>query len=117
MVNLDYVQSFAKFSNVLQGCLLSNWKQVLAEHFPEPVDPEVASPAHDRSTAANFQRAINLVLKHTLNKKKPHDCQWIYMSLGGKFGVCKDLLTLPMDHLHWFKEMMCIMQMLPKGDI
>jgi hypothetical protein len=25
-VNLDYVQSFAKFGNVLKGCLLSDWK-------------------------------------------------------------------------------------------
>jgi hypothetical protein len=25
-VNLDYVQSFAKFGKVLQGCLLSDWK-------------------------------------------------------------------------------------------
>ena len=27
-VNLDYVQSFAEFGNMLQGCLLSDWKQV-----------------------------------------------------------------------------------------
>ncbi len=40
-VTMDYVQSFAEFGNVLQGFLLSDWKQVLAEHFPESVDPEV----------------------------------------------------------------------------
>ena len=39
------------------------------------------------------------------------------MSPGGDFGVCKDLLTSPMGHLHWFKEMMLIMQMLLEGDI
>ncbi len=53
-VNMDYVQSFAKFGNVLQGCLLSNWKQILAEHFLEPVDQEVALPEHDCAMAANF---------------------------------------------------------------
>ena len=116
-VNLDYIQSFAKFGNVLQGCLLSDWKQVLADNFPEPVDPEAASLAHDCSRAASFQHAVDIFLKHTLNEKKPHDRQWIYMSPGGNFGVHKDLLVLPMDHLHRFKEMLCISQMLPEGDI
>ena len=72
---------------------------------------------HDRSMAANFQRAIDLFLKHTLNEKKPCSRQWIYMNPGSDFGVHKDLLVLPMDHLHWFKEMMRITQMLPEGDI
>ncbi len=31
-VNLDYVQSFAEFGNVLQGRLLSNWKEVLDDN-------------------------------------------------------------------------------------
>jgi hypothetical protein len=34
-VNLDYVQSFAEFGNVLQGHLLSDWKQVLEDNFPQ----------------------------------------------------------------------------------
>jgi hypothetical protein len=116
---LDYVQSFAKFGSVLQGRLLSNWKQVLADHFSEPVDLEVVLLAHDCSTAANFQCAIDLFLQHTLNKKKPCDCQWIYMYPGSNFGSARisDLLILPMDHLHWFKKMMGIMQMLPEEDI
>ena len=70
-VNLDYVQSFAEFGNVLQGRLLSNWKQVLDDNFPEPANPERASPEHDRSTADSFKRAIELFLKHTLNEPKP----------------------------------------------
>ena len=43
-VNLDYVQSFTEFGNVLQGRLSSDWKQVLDDHFPEPADPENVSP-------------------------------------------------------------------------
>ena len=34
-VNLDYVQSFAEFGNMLQGRLLSDWKQVLEDNFPQ----------------------------------------------------------------------------------
>ena len=116
-VNLDYVQSFAEFGNVLQGRLLSDWKQVLDDYFPEPVDPESVSSEHDRSTADSFKRAIELFLKHTLNEPKPRDRQWIYMMPGGDFGVRKDLLVSPLDHLHRFKEMLRIAQMLPEGDI
>ncbi len=74
-VNLDYVQSFAKFGKVLQGRLLSDWKQVLGDHFPEPADPENVSPEHNRSMADSIKRAIELFLKHTLNKPKPRDHQ------------------------------------------
>ncbi len=105
-VNLDYVQSFAKFSNVLQGRLLSNWKQVLEDNFPKPADPETALPEHNRSTADSFKRAIELFLKHTFNEQKPCDHQWIYMSPGYDYGVRKDLLILPLDQLHRFKEML-----------
>jgi hypothetical protein len=116
-VNLDYVQSFAEFGNVLQGRSLSDWKQVLEDNFPEPADPETALPEHDRSTADSFKHAIELFIKHTLNEQKPHGRQWIYMSPGGDYGVRTDLLVLLLDHLHWLKEMLRIVQMLPEGDI
>jgi hypothetical protein len=116
-VNLDYVQSFAQFGNMLQGHLLSDWKQVLDDNFPEPANPESVLPEHDRSTADGFKRAIELFLKHTLNEPKSCDRQWIYMMPGGDYGVRKELLVLPLDHLHWFKEMLRIAQMLPEGDI
>ena len=66
-VNLDYVQSFAEFDNVLRGHLLSNWKQVLEDNFPEPANPETALSEHDCSRADSFKRAIELFIKHTLN--------------------------------------------------
>jgi hypothetical protein len=68
-IDLDYVQSFAEFGNVLQGRLLSDWKQILSDHFPEPVDLETVLPTHDRSSAENFSHAINMFLMRTLNKK------------------------------------------------
>jgi hypothetical protein len=116
-VSLDYVQSFVEFGNVLQGCLLSDWKQVLDDKFPEPADPESVSPEHDRSMADGFKRAIELFLKHTLNEPKPRDRQWIYMMPGGDYRVRKELLISPLDHLHRFKEMLRIAQMLPEEDI
>ena len=42
---MDYVTSFAKFGNVLLSRYHTDWKQVLHEHFPEPVDTEVVRPA------------------------------------------------------------------------
>jgi hypothetical protein len=66
-LNLDYITSFAEFGNVLLGRYQTDWKKVLHGHFPEPVDPEVAKPAQDRSLAENFLRAINIFLVCTLN--------------------------------------------------
>ena len=62
-IDLDYVQSFAEFGNVLQSFLLSDWKQILSDHFPEPVNLEMVLPTHNRSLAENFSRAINLFLR------------------------------------------------------
>jgi hypothetical protein len=39
------------------------------------------------------------------------------MMPGGNYGVRKDVLVSPLNHLHWFKELLRIVQMLPKGDI
>jgi hypothetical protein len=68
-INLDYIQSFAKFGKVLQDCLLSNWKQVLSEHFLEQAHPEVALPVQDCALPTNFQHTIDLFLVQTMNKK------------------------------------------------
>ena len=99
-IDLDYVQSFVEFGNVLQGCLLSDWKQILSNHFPKPAASETVLPMHDRSSAENFSRAINLFLQQTLHEKKQWDCQYIYMLPGGDHGIHKDLMMQPLDHLH-----------------
>jgi hypothetical protein len=59
-LNLDYVTSFAEFDNVLLSQYQTNWKQVLHEHFPEPVDPKAVKPAQDCALAENFSHAIDL---------------------------------------------------------
>jgi hypothetical protein len=114
---LDYVTSFAKFGNVLLGRYQTDCKQVLHEHFPKPVDPEVVEPAQDCALGENFLHVIDMFLIRTLNKKKPMDCQYNYLAPGGDHGVHKELLTTPLDHLHHFKEMLHITKLLPKGDI
>ncbi len=114
-LNLDYVTSFDKFGNVFLGGDQTNWKQVLHEHFPQPVDPEVVEPAQDRALAEYFLHAINLFLICTLNKKKTRDRQYNYLVPGGDHGVHKELLTTPMDHLHRFNEMLRITKLLLRG--
>jgi hypothetical protein len=116
-LNLDYVTSFAEFGNVLLGRYQTDWKQVLHEHFLEPVNPDVIKPVQDHALAENFLRATDLFLIRTLNKKKPRDCQYNYLAPGGDHGVHKELLTTPLDHIHHFKEMLRITKLLPKGDI
>ena len=39
------------------------------------------------------------------------------MAPGSDYGIHKDLLTSPLDHLHRFQEMLCISKLLPAGDI
>ena len=39
------------------------------------------------------------------------------MAPGGDYGVHKDLMTSPMDHLHQFQEMLRFAELLPAGDI
>ncbi len=53
----------------------------------------------------------------TSNKKKLRNRQYNYLAPGGENGIHKELLMSPLDHLHHFEEMLCIMKLLPKGDI
>jgi hypothetical protein len=114
-LNFEYVTSFAEFGNVLLGHYQTDWKQTLHKHFPEPINPEVVEPTQG-ALAENFLCAIDLFLIHTLNRRKTRDCQYNYLAPGGDHGVHKELLMSPLEHLHCFKEMLCIAKLLPKGD-
>jgi hypothetical protein len=62
--NLNWSNSFVEFENVLQGHNKTAWKQVLHEHFPEPVDATVPVPAkQDRSLEENFHQVIQLFIQ------------------------------------------------------
>jgi hypothetical protein len=53
--DLNWSDSFVEFKNVLQGHHKTAWKQVLYEHFPEPVNLMVQVPAmQDCSSEENF---------------------------------------------------------------
>ena len=116
-VDLDYTESLQEFENVLLGRYLTDWKQVLHEHFPEPVDATMIPPEHDRSSAENFHRAIDLFVIKTLNESAPRDRQYIYLAPGGDHVFHKELMMTPMDHLHRFQEMLRISEKLPAGNI
>jgi hypothetical protein len=77
-VDIGYVESFQEFENVLLGRYLTDWRQVLHEHFPEPVDATEVRPEHDRSVAANFVKAIDPFVIKTVNESAPRDRQYIY---------------------------------------
>ncbi len=98
--DLNWTDSFVEFKNVLQGHHKTAWKQVLHEHFPEPVDVMVPVLAmQDRSLEENFHQEIQLFIQQTLNKKKPRDRQYIYMQPGGDHVFQKPMMQLPVDHL------------------
>ncbi len=69
--NLNWADFLGEFENVLQGHHKTAWKQVLHEHFLEPVDATVSVLAmQDPSLEENFHQAIQLYIQQTLNKKK-----------------------------------------------
>ncbi len=76
--DLNWSDSFVEFENVLQGHHKTAWKQVLHEHFPEPVDATVpVSATQDCSLEENFHQLIQLFIQRMLNEKKPRDRQYI----------------------------------------
>jgi hypothetical protein len=98
--DLNWSDSFVEFENVLQGHHRTAWKQVLHEHFPEPVNVTVPVPAtQDCSLEKNFHQAIQLFIQQTLNKKKSRDRQYIYMQPGGDHVFQKTMMQLPVEHL------------------
>ena len=99
-IHLDWTNSFKEFENVLEGQYKTAWKQVMHDHFPEPVDSAMVPSEQDRLLEENFCRAIELFLKKALHEEKPRDCQYIYLVPGGDYNVRKALVTKPLDHLH-----------------
>ncbi len=55
--DLNWSESFVEFKNVLQGHHKTAWKQVLHEHFPEPVNATVPVPVtQDCSLEENLKK-------------------------------------------------------------
>ncbi len=91
---------------------------MLHEHFPEPVDATVPVPAEqDRNQEGTFQRAIQLFIQQTLNKKKPRDRQYIHLQPGGDYVFQKLMMQTPVEHLQRFEEMIRMAEALPAGDM
>jgi hypothetical protein len=116
--NLNWSNYFAEFENVLQGHHKTAWKQVLHEHFPEPVDATVPVPAkQDCNQEETFHQAIQLFIQQTLNKKKPRDRQYIYLQPGGDCVFQKSMMQTPVEHLLRFEEMIQTAEALSAGDM
>jgi len=66
IVELDYATAFVEFKNVLEGALNLAWKDVLKEHFPEPMDDPTGvllPESNNRNSKESFQKAIELFLQ------------------------------------------------------
>ncbi len=59
-IHLNWTKPFNKFENVLKGQYKMAWKQVMHDHFLEPVDAVMVPNEHDRSLEENFHRVIEL---------------------------------------------------------
>jgi hypothetical protein len=116
-IHLDWTNSFEEFEYVLKGQYKMAWKQVMHDHFLEPVDATMVPSEQDRSLEENFCRAIELFLKKALHKEKPRDRQYIYLAPGGDYNIRKALATKPLDHLHQSEEMLHVVELLPEGDL
>jgi hypothetical protein len=116
--DLTWSDSFVGFKNVLQGHHRMAWKQVLHEHFPEPVDAMMpVLVAQDCNLEENFHQALQLFIQQTLNKKKPRDRQYIYMQPGGDYVVQRPMMQAPINNLWRFEEMIRMAEALPAGDM
>jgi hypothetical protein len=116
-IHLDWTNSFEEFENVLEGQYKTAWKQVLHNHFPEPVNAVMVPSEQDRSLEENFCCAIIFLLKQALHKEKPWDCQYIYLAPGGNYNVRKVLATKPLNHLHQWEEMLHVPELLHEGNL
>jgi hypothetical protein len=97
LINLDWSHSFAEFENVLQGQYKTAWKQILHKNFLERADPVIVPKEQDCLRAESFPCAMELFIKKALHKKKPPDCQYIYMMPGG---MSRKVGKEPINHLH-----------------
>jgi len=110
----DWPETFLEFKNVFGDSYRTTWKEMLAEHYPEPLDE--TSPSN-RDTKNDFDRTVALFIKKTLDNEKPRNLQYIYMQPGGDYRLMKDLVTPLRLHAQRFKEMLRIAEVLPAGDI
>ncbi len=58
---------------MLQGQYKTAWKQVVHENFPQPTNPEMVPIEQDRSSKANFCRAMELFIVNSLSAMDGRD--------------------------------------------
>ena len=85
-------ETFLEFKNVLGDSYRTTWLEVLAEHYPEPLDEDSSS---HRETKEDFDHAVGIFIKKMLDNDKPRDLQYMYMQPGGDYRLMKDFVTSP----------------------
>ena len=68
---------FLEFENVLGNSYRTTWLEVLAEHYPEPLNED--STSH-RETKEDFDCAVGLFIKKRLTTKSPATCNMFICS-------------------------------------
>ena len=67
----SWSETFLEFENVLGDSYRTTWLEVLAEHYPEPLNKD--SPSH-RETKEDFDRAVGLFIKNRSITTSPAIC-------------------------------------------
>ena len=63
-----WAEMFLEFENVQGDSYRTTWLEVLAEHYPEPLNEDSSS---HRATKEDFDRAVGLFIKKMLDNEKP----------------------------------------------
>jgi hypothetical protein len=91
-------ETFSEFENVLEGSYKTAWREVVNNHFTEPLPAEASkrdSSNPELDTKEGFYKAIQLFVCTILDSKTLRNLQYIYMEPAGNHKIVKDLLTPP----------------------
>ena len=70
-LEMSWPEAFLEFENVLGDSYRTTWQEVLAEHFPEPLNEEATS---HREMKDDFDRAVAFSSKKRSIMKSPEIC-------------------------------------------
>ena len=70
-IHLDWAHSFEEFKNVLEGQYKLAWKQVIYDHFPDPVDLAMAPSSKIAHWKRIFVVRLSFFSKRLFTKRSP----------------------------------------------
>jgi hypothetical protein len=86
-LNWSWSESFLEFENLLGDGYHTTWLEVLANHFPKPLENKPKAPRELKCCNEKeiFYHAISIFICEILGDQKPCDRQYIYMQPGGDY--------------------------------